>query len=156
MGELQGQLRKRWTDHRPRYDAFDQPADVQDEEVAACGEAIRAGNVEAFRQMLQRKPGLAKGKLAGADQVPLLFLAVETKQAAAVRLLLEHGADWRITTRSGWMVLAKACAESTPEIVDLLLQRGAELNARDSWGSLPIYGAMRNGEMLRFPAFARS
>ena len=42
----------------------------------------------------------------------------------------------------------QACGIATPEIVDLLIQHGANLNERDRWGSLPIYAAIGNPQML--------
>src|SRR5205823_9094865 len=125
----------------PLCDAFHQSAEIGGKETQTFVAAVKAGDVELVRELLRKEPDLARAKAEDADQTPALYLAVETKNAELVRLLLEHGADWRTTTRSAWTVLAKACAEGTPEIVELLLKHGADVNRRDRWGSLPIYGA---------------
>jgi ankyrin repeat protein len=69
-------------------------------------------------------------------------MTMDTGKYELVNLLLDHNANWRITTRSGWTVLSRACSHGTPQIVDLLIDHGADLNARDCWGLLPIYGAV--------------
>jgi ankyrin repeat protein len=141
LARLYDVLAAAWRSELPLFDAFDQSAEIGGEEFRAFVAAFKAGRVERVRELLQKERGLAKAKAEDSDQTPALYLAAETKNGELVRLLLEHGADWRTTTRSGWTILAKACAEGTPETVDLLLKHGADVNRRDMWGSLPIYGA---------------
>jgi ankyrin repeat protein len=150
MTQLLASLRSRWRDNMPLYDAFRQPSLLSETVLQEFVAAVEAVDLVRVRQMLEQHQNLAKAKKSDSDQTPVLYVAVGLKNAELVRLLLEHGADWRVTTRSGWTVLSQACAAGTPEIVDLLLQRGADLNERDAWGSLPIYGATGNGAMLRF------
>jgi ankyrin repeat protein len=123
---------------------------LRDEDVLAMVDAIAAGDSDRVGELLDHAPGLANAKGTDTDQTPMLYLAMDSGSSELVKLLLDHGADWRITTRSGWTVLSRACSHGTPHIVDLLLQHGADLNTRDSWGSLPIYGAVmtRNSAML--------
>jgi ankyrin repeat protein len=146
---LLDELRGRWRDNMPPYDAFGQSVQLRDDEVRQITQAVSTNQIERVRELLANNPGLAKAKALDADQTPLLYLAVDTQDLDLVQLLLEQGADWRTTTRSGWTVLARACSHSTPAVVDVLLQCGADLNERDAWGSLPIYGAMSNPRMLR-------
>ena len=144
-------LRRRWADNMPLYDAFAQPTALREEEVLTMVEAIVAGDQHRVGQLLDHAPGLANAKATDADQTPMLYLAMDPGNSESVKLLLDHGADWRITTRSGWTVLSRACSHGTPQIVDLLLQHGTDLNSRDIWGSLPIYTAVttRNAAMLK-------
>jgi hypothetical protein len=130
-----------WKCELQLFDAFGQAAEITGAQRQEFVKAIKDGLVQRVRELLQKEPGLAKAKGEDADQTPALYLAVEAKNAELVQVLLEQDADWRTTTRSGWTVLAKACAEGTPEIVELLLAHGADVNRRDMWGSLPIYGA---------------
>ena len=44
-------------------------------------------------------------------------------------------------------MLSRACSHSTPAVVDLLLNAGADVNERDTWGTLPLYGATGNQAM---------
>jgi len=148
LERLLARLQRDWRATLPLFDAFHQSAELAPTEVHEFVQAVQAGDEARVRELLAADSGLARAKASDADQTPALFLAVDTKQTQVVRALLEHGADWRITTRSGWTVLARACSDSTPEIVDLLLASGADLNARDVWGSLPIYGAVANPAML--------
>ncbi len=143
-------LRHNWADNMQLYDAFAQPTSLPDEDVLAMIDAIAAVDLDRASKLLDYTPGLANAKATDADQTPMLYLAVDGGNSELVKLLLDHGADWRITTRSGWTVLSRACSHGTPQIVDLLLEHGADLNTRDIWGSLPIYGAVttRNATML--------
>jgi ankyrin repeat protein len=144
-------LRQRWSDNMPSYDAFGQHTSLHHDEVQAMFEGVRACDLEHVTAMLMDNAGLANAKLDDPDQTPILYLAVAQKNEELIRLLLDHGADWRIGTRTGWTVLARACSDGTPEIVDLLLDREADLNTRDVWGSLPIYSAVatRDPKMLK-------
>ncbi len=148
LERLLARLQRDWRGTLPLFDAFHQPAELAPTEVQEFVRTVQAGDEARVQELLAANYGLARAKALDADQTPVLFLAVDTKHAQIVRALLAHGADWRITTRSGWTVLARACSDSTPEIVDLLLADGADLNIRDVWGSLPIYGAVANPEMF--------
>jgi ankyrin repeat protein len=134
----------------PLYDAFTHPCGAALGEIRKLFKAIKENQADVVSQMLEKNPALAHAKNPDErDQSPVLFPAVESKNPAIVRALLEKGADWRLPTRAGWNVLIQACGVATPEIVDLLINIGkAQLNERDRWGSLPIYAAIGNPQML--------
>lgn len=148
LASLLEELRSRWRENMPQYDAFDVPAEISEDDVQRIVDAVREGQTDRVGQLLEVNPALAKAKAPDVDQTPVLYLAVDTKDTELVQLLLESGANWEATPRSGWTVLARACSHSTPEIVDLLLERGADLNERDAWGTLPLYGALGNRTMM--------
>jgi ankyrin repeat protein len=142
------ELRHRWRDDTPLYDAFAVPRELAEDDVGKIVAALRGGQTDRVAQSLEENPALAHAKDDDDDQTPLLYLAVDTQDEELVRLLLENGADWRVTTRSGWTVLARACSHSTPAVVDLLLDAGADVNERDCWGTLPLYGSAGNQTMM--------
>ena len=141
-------LRDVWRDDMPMYDAFGQAVPVAADEVADMVAAVQANDVSRMRRLLDRNRGLANAKAPDEDQTPVLYLSMETKNHELVKLLLDQGADWRWTTRSGWTILSRACSHGSPQIVDLLLEQGADLNQRDTWGTLPIYGVVSSGNAV--------
>ncbi|MEM6552607.1 MAG: ankyrin repeat domain-containing protein [Planctomycetota bacterium] len=60
----------------------------------ALVEAINAGDVDAVRGMLRRRPELA-GATTGIGEQQMIHLAVLRDDTAMVRVLMEHGADAR-------------------------------------------------------------
>ncbi len=60
-------------------------------------------------------------------QTPLLIAVLGHANASAVvRLLLDHGADVKMTSPTGGNVLAAAGFSGNPQLLELLLERGAE------------------------------
>lgn len=150
MRQLLASLRSRWQDNMQVYDAFRQSSAFSGTVLQEFVSAVESADLQKVREMLKHHRDLVHAKKYDAEQTPVLYLAVGASNTELVRLLLEHGADWRTTTRSGWTVLSKACTAATPATVELLLEHGADINQRDAWGSLPIYGAVSNETMLRF------
>jgi uncharacterized protein len=64
-----------------------------------------------------------------------------------VRTLLEHGADVRSTSRNAMRVqpLHAAIAAGSAEVAGLLLDEGADVNARQQAGYTPLMGAAAAG-----------
>ena len=79
---------------------------------------------------------LSKGanpNLSNANGETALMLT--TKNTAIVRALLEHGADPKATDHKGRNALMRAAnSEASPDAIELLLSRGAPVNARDQLG----------------------
>ena len=148
LGQLLEQLRNRWRDDTPLYDAFAVSEQLADKDVCSTVAAVRDGHTDRMAELLRKTPALAHAKDRDPDQTPVLYLAVDRQDAELVQLLLENGADPRVTTRTGWTVLARACSHSSPVIVDLLLKAGGDVNERDVWGTLPLYGATGNQTMM--------
>lgn len=72
-----------------------------------------------------------------------LQLAVWRGHTAAVRWLLEHGAD--LNRQGRWSALHYAVFANHGELAQLLLERGAEINARAPNGSTVLMMAAREG-----------
>jgi ankyrin repeat protein len=74
---------------------------------------------------------------------------IDTKtRTDTVRILLNHGADLSCRDKSrdkkGWTLLHYAIRESNEDIVDLLLKRGMDINAKDKYGYTPLHWAVTN------------
>jgi ankyrin repeat protein len=69
-----------------------------------------------------------------------LYEAVEQNDFDEVKRLLDLGASPN-TDDDGWTVLMLACAEGYKEIAELLIDRGAEVNAKDEDGNTALYFA---------------
>jgi ankyrin repeat protein/mono/diheme cytochrome c family protein len=73
-------------------------------------------------------------------QTPLLIAVLGHPNASAVvRLLLDHGADVKMTTPNGVTVLALAGSSGDKQLLELLLERGAEKTP------LPLAQAVQSG-----------
>lgn len=73
--------------------------------------------------------------------------ALRSESATCCRALIDHGADVNIHDIDGWTVLMRCIyLISEPEhIMDILIQAGANINARDNKGITPImYATMRS------------
>jgi ankyrin repeat protein len=91
---------------------------------------------------------------AGADpqqqvlRLPTLGFAASSGEVETVRLLLSRGADARAGGSHGWttLMMAAAAARPNPAVVDLLLEHGADLHARDDVGRTALDWALMQGE----------
>jgi len=92
------------------------------------GEASRRGDVEVMRLLL--KAG-ADANEANAEGQTALMAVARTGNLAAAALLLQHGA--KIDTRDHWggqTALLWAAAQNQPSMINLLVAKGADVNAR--------------------------
>lgn len=129
-------------------------------------EAARSGDAEAIRTMLQKNPELASKSMPNGES-PLTAALYHGKQAA-VEALLDCGVnvsiheaaalgDWdtiaymlnmeqRLISEysyDGWTPLHLACFFGGYEAAELLIKRGADVNARSKNGmsNMPIHAA---------------
>jgi ankyrin repeat protein len=117
-----------------RYGAADDTTDL-DRFLAACQRADRA----AVQQQLTQDPGLP-GRLSGHQQAAAMIRAAEVGHVSAIGLMLElgfaldaHGGE------DGGTALHAAAYSGSCGVVRLLLDRGADIEARDAtWNSTPL------------------
>lgn len=82
------------------------------------------------------------GRPSGED---LLLAYTEMNQPAAVELLLDLGISIETRTAQGNTALHRACYNGSLSLVDLLLRRGARVNARNNEGMTPLHCHMAMG-----------
>lgn len=108
-------------------------------------EAAALGRVAALDQLLARDPSLANA--AGADGNVPLGLAAFFGQVEAMQRLLAQGADVAAVAANFMKVqpLHAAVAARSAAAVSLLLDRGADVKARQQVGYTPLMGAASAG-----------
>jgi uncharacterized protein len=134
---------------------YQQPAvaDVLIEHGASLNlfEASASGRLERVRDLLDADP--TQVNAWAADGFQPLGLACFFGHTAVVELLLDRGAEVTEPSRNGLHVqpLHSAVAGQHLEIARLLLEHGADANARQGEDFAPLHGAAENGqvEMIR-------
>jgi uncharacterized protein len=113
-------------------------------------EASATGDIDRVRALLDKDPALASAY--ASDGFHPLGLAAFFRQPEVVRLLLERGADVAAPARNPLAVTALHSAvanDSGPvqmEIVTLLLDAGAPVNATHQGGGRPLHTAAFTGD----------
>jgi uncharacterized protein len=103
--------------------------------------AARDGHLSTVDLLIKRKAKVSARNFAGDSA---LMMAVLKGEMAVAKRLLEAGAP---VNQSGWTPLMYAAYEGRADMVELLLARGAEVNARSPNLSTPLMLAARNGHM---------
>ncbi|MBW3564649.1 MAG: ankyrin repeat domain-containing protein [Acidobacteria bacterium] len=124
------------------WERLDEISSRETEQEAAsailAGEAAD-GNLLAIRALLER------GVPVDAGFESPLIAAARSGQADAARLLIEHGADISKEGVAGGNAIMIALLEGFPEVLDVLLEAEADLNAISSEGDTPLGLAARFG-----------
>jgi ankyrin repeat protein len=109
-------------------------------ELAALGQAAE------LRELLFREPDA--GQEVAADGFTPLGLAAFFCHESAALALLDAGADPRLPSRNEMHVapLHSAVARRCLAVARLLLDRGADVNARQAGGYTPLHGAAANDD----------
>jgi len=108
-------------------------------------EAAAFGELDRLTALLDDDPSYATAY--SSDGFSALHLAAFFGQSDAARFLLERGAEVDARGR-GWMTgtpLHSAASASHVEILRMLLDAGADPNARQSGAWTPLHSAARNG-----------
>jgi ankyrin repeat protein len=143
---LRGAVRRGRGGNAELLQRFGAPDDatVVDRFLGACASADEA----AARRLLAAQPGLL-GELAPDDQAALVDAADDGAGLAPLRLMLDLGFPLDAVRRSdGAQALHAAAYRGRLDVVQLLLARGAEVDARDGqWhGTALTWAAVGSGE----------
>lgn len=107
---------------------------------------VAAGRVEAVRLLASLG---ADATRAGADDETPVSLAVERKDLALLRAVLEAGGDPRSPQgkRGSTPILRAAHLGADAAVLDVLLAFGADVHARDRWGHSALSIALEAGRL---------
>jgi len=113
----------------------------------ALVDAIRSGDAAAVQKLATPEAVNA----AGPDGVTPLMVAARSGQRAIAAALLAAGAAVDIADERGYTALFHACYDPEedrghPELVELLLEAGADKEAQIGFGVRPLMYAAGNGE----------
>ena len=119
--------------------------------------AVRAGEVEIVRRLLQTTPALVAeherwdAEMARRNRMPAvrsftaLHRAADSGNLALAELLLASGAQVNEPTNSGLTPLHVAVLNDRPALVELLLRHGADPNSATERGMTPLHWAVIRG-----------
>lgn len=103
----------------------------------------RSGNCDAVRKTLDE--GLSADSVDSVDQTGLIA-AASKNHLECVRVLLEHGASPDKADTAGWTPLIHATYfGSSLEMISLLVEKGANVNAQNDRGVTALYLASAGG-----------
>ena len=105
-------------------------------------EAVRAGNHEAVRTLLQDQVDVNASQPDGATA---LHWATYVDSSAIAQLLIDAGADVNATNDYGVTPLALACDNAAGNLVAHLLDAGADPNIGRATGETPLMTCARTG-----------
>lgn len=111
------------------------------------GEACALGDEARVAEMLANDPRALDGRTA--DGFPPMAMAVFFGHGALARRLIERGADVNAAAGNAQRVAAAhaAAARCDHETMRLLLERGADPNARQQLDYTPLHGAASRGDV---------
>lgn len=107
--------------------------------------ALEAGSAPAVNRILDAEPGWTHAEIEGS---PPLHHAVEGRHPGLVALLIERGADENALDRSRMTPLGRAVVADSEEIVELLLEAGANPADFAADGSALVRAADANRSVL--------
>jgi ankyrin repeat protein len=112
------------------------------------GEACALGDTESALQMLDADPSLLDS--FSDDGFPAVGLAVFFRHPDLARVLIERGAGVNASSRNAFRVAPVHAAAATrdAEIMQLLIDHGADVNARQQLGYTALHTAAQLGDQI--------
>ena len=101
--------------------------------VAAFHASVVAGDLDQVGSMLARQPALINSR--NGEQGTALLSATASGDVAMAKLLLANGANPNIGDAKGMTPLHRAAYAGGQQLVDLLLEHQADVNARTTGGA---------------------
>ena len=110
-------------------------------------EACALGDLERVRALLERDPSLLHSRTA--DGFPAFALAIFFRQPIVARYLIEQGADVNAQAQNAMKVRPVHSAATTGdrETMKMLLDRGADPNAKQQMDYTALHGAASHGDI---------
>jgi ankyrin repeat protein len=120
-------------------------------------DAVRSGDVGTLRRLLAADRALANAR---SEKDPRgtypLHVAAEFNQAAAARVLVDHGADVSLLdAENAAIALGWAAFFGRPEVVRVLLAAGSDVNQRNCHGLTPL-GCAVGGTQGKWKPFSNA
>ncbi len=100
--------------------------------------AVVAGGRIFHRAALQKM----LAQVEAQDDISPLHFALYMKDEAKARSLIGGGADVSRRTSQGTTPLSRAVDAGFKDIVELLIAKGADVNAKDNWNWTPLHSAV--------------
>ena len=121
------------------------PIAVDEDGVTPLYDAVLRGHLKVAEALLEGG-ALIDGQTS--DLGTPLVLAAHVGNVEAVRFLIERGADVKRANAQGTTTLhVEAGWTDRPEIIDLLVKGGADVDARDDKGATPLFSAVLFGNL---------
>ncbi|KAI1209728.1 ankyrin repeat-containing domain protein [Annulohypoxylon truncatum] len=108
--------------------------------------AAKTGDLSKISRLLMRQPNPADVHLQDRQGKPPLWWAVSYKSAAAVQLLVKHGANVNEIYNDKSTPLSKSVQMKDSDMVQLLIRLGADVNMRIENGSTLLIEAIKHGD----------
>jgi ankyrin repeat protein len=105
--------------------------------LTAC-EFFRGNDYEIAEMLLRTGRANVHARNAEGRTPIMCATGQENPDPRLVQLLVTHGANVNDKDEDGWSCLASACAAGNEEIARTLVEAGADLNTRDSYGQTPL------------------
>jgi ankyrin repeat protein len=110
-------------------------------------EAAERGDVAGVRALLREKPRMVDE--TDGRTLSALHYAASEGHTEVVRVLLDGGANARVSALGGMTPLFLAAAGGHAETTKLLVERGADTNARSPWNPLRVAAGEGHLEVVR-------
>lgn len=110
-------------------------------------EATACGLIDIVKQILHKEPTLIDAY--AADGFTPLGLAAFFKHEALAEFLLKSGANPSLPSNNAFKVapLHSAAASKNVKIAKMLIEAGADVNAKQQEGFTPLHSAAHNGDL---------